>query len=75
MLVVVGLELVIFVVKEGLVLINGIDGMFGMFVFVVYDFDVLFWVVDVVVVMSVEVLFGIDWLFVDDLMVLCLYLG
>lgn len=74
-LVVVGIELFIFVEKEGFVFINGIDGMFGMLVFVLYDFEMFLFIVDFVVVMLVELQFGIDVVFVVDLMVFCVQMG
>lgn len=74
-LVQVGLKFVFLCEKEGLVFINGIDGMFSQFIMVLVDFDVFVLMVDLVIVMIVQVLCGIDWVFVFDFQVLWFYLG
>jgi histidine ammonia-lyase len=56
--------------KEGLALINGTDGMLGMLVLALADFDVLLRTADVAAAMSVEALLGTDRAFAADLMAL-----
>jgi histidine ammonia-lyase len=56
--------------KEGLALINGTDGMLGMLVLALADFDVLLRSADVTAAMSVEALLGTDRAFAADLMAL-----
>ena len=56
--------------KEGLALINGIDGMLGMLVLGLHDLTVLLDTADVAAAMSVESQLGTDAVFAADLMAL-----
>ena len=53
--------------KEGLALINGTDGMLGMLILALDDFEVLLKTADVTTAMSVEALLGTDRVFREDL--------
>ena len=53
--------------KEGLALINGTDGILGMLVLAITDFERLLLVADVSAAMSVEALLGTDRAFAQDL--------
>lgn len=70
-----GLSLVQLQVKEGLVFINGMQLMGSLFVLVLYDVQVLLGMVNFVVVMMVEVCYGLYWFFQFDVVGLCLYFG
>ncbi|MGE0511199.1 MAG: aromatic amino acid lyase, partial [Acidimicrobiia bacterium] len=65
-----GIEPVTLRAKEGLALINGTDGMLGMLVLALADFDVLLRTADIAAAMSIEALLGTDRAFAEDLMVL-----
>jgi histidine ammonia-lyase len=53
--------------KEGLALINGTDGMLGMLILALKDFDLLLKSADVSTAMSVEALLGTDRVFREEL--------
>jgi histidine ammonia-lyase len=53
--------------KEGLALINGTDGMLGMLVLALHDFDRLLKLADVTAAMSVEAQLGTDRVFLPEL--------
>ena len=53
--------------KEGLALINGTDGMLGMLILALEDFELLLKTADVTTAMSVEALLGTDRVFREDL--------
>jgi histidine ammonia-lyase len=65
-----GIEPLALRAKEGLVLINGTDGMLGMLCIAVYDLTALFALADVVAAVSVEALLGTDRAFAADLQAL-----
>ncbi len=56
--------------KEGLALINGTDGILGMLVLALNDFEVLLRAADVSAAMSVEALLGTDRAFAQELLAL-----
>ncbi|MBS1677227.1 MAG: histidine ammonia-lyase [Actinobacteria bacterium] len=56
--------------KEGLALINGTDGILGMLVMALHDFDLLLKAADVAAALSVEALLGTDRAFAADLVAL-----
>ena len=53
--------------KEGLALINGTDGMLGMLILALKDFELLLKTADVTAAMSVEALLGTDRVFREEL--------
>ena len=53
--------------KEGLALINGTDGMLGMMILALEDFELLLKTADVTTAMSVEALMGTDRVFREEL--------
>jgi histidine ammonia-lyase len=53
--------------KEGLALINGTDGMLGMLILALEDFELLLKTADVTAAMSVEALLGTDRVFREEL--------
>ncbi len=53
--------------KEGLALINGTDGMLGMLILALEDFELLLKTADVTTAMSVEALLGTDRVFREEL--------
>jgi histidine ammonia-lyase len=53
--------------KEGLALINGTDGMLGMLILALEDFELLLKTADVTTAMSVEALLGTDQVFREEL--------
>jgi histidine ammonia-lyase len=53
--------------KEGLALINGTDGMLGMLILALEDFELLLTTADVTTAMSVEALLGTDRVFREEL--------
>jgi histidine ammonia-lyase len=65
-----GLEPFTLRAKEGLALINGTDGILGMFVLACEDLRSLLRVADVAAAMSVEALLGTDRAFAEDLIAL-----
>jgi histidine ammonia-lyase len=65
-----GIEPVTLIAKEGLALINGTDGILGMLVLAIEDFERLLRVADVTAAMSVEALLGTDRAFAADLVAL-----
>ena len=52
--------------KEGLALINGTDGMLGMLILALADFELLLKTADVTTAMSVEALLGTDRVFMEE---------
>ena len=65
-----GLTPVVLAEKEGLALINGTDGMLGMLVMALADFEMLLDAADLAAAMSVEALMGTDRVFAADLQAL-----
>ncbi len=65
-----GITPVVLAEKEGLALLNGTDGMLGMLVLAVHDFERLIVTADLSAAMSVEALLGTDRVFADDLQAL-----
>jgi histidine ammonia-lyase len=65
-----GIEPVTLTAKEGLALINGTDGMLGMLLLALHDFDRLLKLADITAAMSVEALMGTDRAFAEDLVAL-----
>jgi histidine ammonia-lyase len=65
-----GLEPIVLRAKEGLALINGTDGILGMLVLALEDFERLLRVADITAAMSVEALLGTDRAFASDLIAL-----
>jgi histidine ammonia-lyase len=62
-----GLEPIRLGTKEGLALINGTDGMLGMLILALKDFELLLKTADVTTAMSVEALLGTDRVFREEL--------
>ena len=62
-----GLKPVSLKTKEGLALINGTDGMLGMLILALKDFELLLKSADVTTAMSVEALLGTDRVFREEL--------
>src|SRR5918992_552019 len=62
-----GLEPIRLGTKEGLALINGTDGMLGMLILALEDFELLLKTADVTTAMSVEALLGTDRVFREEL--------
>jgi histidine ammonia-lyase len=65
-----GIEPVVLGPKEGLALINGTDGILGMLVLAVADFEQLLRTADISAAMSVEALLGTDRAFAEELIAL-----
>jgi histidine ammonia-lyase len=65
-----GLEPLVLGPKEGLALINGTDGILGMLILALHDFDELLRIADIAAAMSVEALLGTDRAFAADLLAL-----
>jgi histidine ammonia-lyase len=65
-----GLAPIELMAKEGLALINGTDGILGMLVLALHDFDLLLKAADISAALSVESLLGTDRAFAEDLVAL-----
>src|ERR1700754_1236792 len=65
-----GLAPIELMAKEGLALINGTDGILGMLVLALHDFDLLLKAADISAALSVEALLGTDRAFAEDLVAL-----
>lgn len=65
-----GIDPLVLVEKEGLALINGTDGMLGMLLLALHDFEMLLTTADLAAAMSIESQFGTDAVFAADLMAL-----
>lgn len=74
-LVVVGLLLVVLVVKEGLVLINGMQVLIVFVLVGLWDVYVSVWVVLVILLLLIDVIMGLIVLFLDQIYILCGYCG